>query len=243
YRQALAIWEKLNPGSKSHAETLAALAGVMREKQQPDTAIQLYQQALGIMESQTARLGGADEDHYRFRAKFANYYTDYADLLIAQKRPELAFEALERSRARTLLETLASAHVNIRNGVDSSLLEQERRLREAMTATYGDRIRLLSGEHTEQQVAGLDQEAKKLLARYDDVEGQIRVSSPAYAALIQPQPLSTKEIQKELLGENTLLLEYSLGKERSYVFAVGANSLMVYQLPKRATIEQAAQRV
>jgi len=40
-----------------------------------------------------------------------------------------------------------------------------------------------------------------------------------------------------------LLLEYSLGEKRSYVFVVSAVSLTVYPLPKRATIERAAQRV
>jgi len=243
YRQSLAIRERLVPGSKEHAEVLAALAVLMKRKAQPDAAAQLYQQALNAVESQTARLGGADDDRSRFRAKYVQYYKDYSDLLIAEKQPEAAFQVLERSRARTLLETLAAAHVNIRQGVDASLLEQERRLREAMTANYGRRIRVLSSEHKEEQVAGLDQEAKKLLAQYDDVEGQIRVSSPAYAALTQPQPLSTKDIQQELLDGNTLLLEYSLGEERSYVFVVSASSLAVYQIPKGATIEQAAQRV
>ena len=243
YRQALAIREKLDPGSRYHIEALGAMASLMRRRQQLDSAAQLYQQTLNALDSQIARLGGSEEERSDFRARYEGYYKDYIDLLIAQKQPDLAFQVLERSRARTLLETLAAAHVDIRRGADASLLERERELRDSITATYGRRIRLLSGEHTEQQITSADQEVKKLLAQYDDVEGQIRVSSPAYAALTQPPPLNTKQIQQELLDGNTLLLEYSLGEERSYVFVVGASSLEVYPIPKRAAVERAAQRV
>ncbi len=47
------------------------------------------------------------------------------------------------------------------------------------------------------------------------MEADIRVNSPGYAALMQPHSLGTKEIQ-QLLGANTLLLEYAVGESRSY---------------------------
>lgn len=74
------------------------------------------------------------------------------------------------------------------------------------------------------------------------MEAQLRTISPAYASLTQPQKLDLPEIQK-LLDSNTLLLEYSLGEERSYIWAVSDNSLKLYALPKRAEIEVAARRV
>jgi len=38
------------------------------------------------------------------------------------------------------------------------------------------------------------------------------------------------------------LLEYSLGEERSYLWAVTKNSFSSYELPSRAVIEAAARR-
>src|SRR5262249_20886461 len=67
--------------------------------------------------------------------------------------------------------------------------------------------------------------------------------SPAYAALTQPQVLSAKDVQEQLLDADTLLLEYSLGQERSYVFAVTPTSLAAYELPKRDEIESAVRNV
>jgi CHAT domain-containing protein len=74
------------------------------------------------------------------------------------------------------------------------------------------------------------------------VQASIRKISPQYAALTRPQPLGFKEIQQQL-DAGTLLLEYSLGEERSYLWAVSVDSLKTYVLPKRAEIQNLAQKV
>jgi CHAT domain-containing protein len=157
-----------------------------------------------------------------------------------QKQPELAFQVVERSRARTLLEMLAEAHLNIRQGADPSLLERERTLQETLAAKSNRKISLLEVKHTDERVAALSKEMDELLDQYQEVEGQIRASNPNYAALTQPQPLSVKEVQQQLLGDNTLLLEYSLGEKRSFVFLLTPASLDSYELPKRSEIEDTA---
>lgn len=243
YNRALAIRTKLSPGSFLHAETLASLAGIMRREGRIETSIQLYDQALSALEGQSILLGGSDELRSDFRARHSNYYKEYIELLISQNQPEQAFNVLERSRAQSLLETLAAAHADIRRGIDTNLLDQERRLQEKLKAGTNHRIRLLSDQHTDPQVAAIDKEIKDVAGQLEELEGHIRVSSPSYAALTQPRPLTTVQVQRELLDGNTLLLEYSLGEDRSFVFAVTPNSLRVYELPKRAEIEAAARPV
>jgi CHAT domain-containing protein len=112
-------------------------------------------------------------------------------------------------------------------------------LQELLTAKSDRRLRLLGDKKNEKQVAGFTQEIEDLDKQYQEVEERLRQESPGYAALTQPQPLTANEIQ-QLLDPDTLLLEYSLGKERSYVFAVTAASLSVYELPKREEIERAS---
>ncbi|HJX83450.1 MAG TPA: CHAT domain-containing tetratricopeptide repeat protein, partial [Candidatus Angelobacter sp.] len=242
YRRALAIMEKGSPGSLDHAETLADLAGALRNQSQLDAAARIYQQALTELEQKTARLGGVDADRSRYRAQHDRYYREYVDVLVAQGQPELAFQVLEGSRARTLFEVLSRANIDVRGDVDPSLLERERSLQQLRNSKSAYRLRLLSGKHTEEQLATVDKEIKDFLDQYQQVEADIRMKSPGYAALTQPQPLGTKEIQ-ELLDTDTLLLEYSLGEPRSYVWAVSEGSLVVYELPKRAEIETAARHV
>ena len=48
------------------------------------------------------------------------------------------------------------------------------------------------------------------------------------------QVLSSKDLQQQLLNDKTILLEYALGKEHSYLWAVTQTGLQTYTLPKRA---------
>lgn len=242
YRRALSIRERLEPGSRDHAETLADLAWTMHQTNRVDVAADFYEQALNAFESQIARMGGSDEVRSGFRAGYESYYKEYIDLLMAQSKYESAFNVMERSRARSLLEMLAANHVDVHKGIDSTLLDQERNLKERLKGKINKRIRSLEGKQTEEQKQTLDAEIASLLHQHEEIEGRIRTNSPIYAALIEPQPLDAKSVQR-MLPNGTLLLEYSLGEKHSYVFAVTANSFNVYQLPSRAEIEREAERL
>lgn len=243
YRKELAIRETLMPGSIHHAQALALLAGILRLRHQADASAKMFDQALDALENQTTRLGGAEELRSGYRATYAGYHQDYIDLLMAEKKPERAFEIFERSRGRTMLEMLTEAHVDIRNGADPLLLERERALREKIIASTNFQVRLLNGDHTEAQAAATRTQIDQLLTDYQQVKGQIRTSSPSYAALTQPRPLTTREVQQRLLDQETVLLEYSLSDEHSYVWVVTSGSLQGYALPGRAKIEGMAVRL
>ena len=243
HRQELAIRQKLAPQSGDYAESLAAFAKILRQKEQLDEAAQLYQQAVNVLQKQMAIFGGSDESRSGFRSNHLDLYMAYIDLLVSQKQTEMAFQVLERSRAQGLLETFRAAQVDIRKGVNVELIEKERSLRELLTDKSNRRMQLLKSKSTEAQVSTLDKEIQEILKEYQDIEGQIRETSPAYATLTQPQPLSVKEVQQSLLDSDSLLLEYALGGERSYVFAVTQDSIAAFALPKRAEIEAAAREL
>jgi CHAT domain-containing protein/tetratricopeptide (TPR) repeat protein len=69
------------------------------------------------------------------------------------------------------------------------------------------------------------------------------------AEIVAARPLRVDEIQRRLLDENTVLLEYALGTagdaetDRSYLWLVTSTGVESRLLPKRAEIEAAAQRV
>ena len=68
-------------------------------------------------------------------------------------------------------------------------------------------------------------------------------ASPQYAALTRPEALNLQEIQSQVLDEDTVLLEYELGSERSFLWAVTSSSITSFELPPHAEIESAAKRV
>jgi CHAT domain-containing protein len=215
----------------------------MRRTNQLDAAAQYYQQALDMLENQAARLGTGDDLRAGFRARHASYYKDYIDLLVGQRRFELAFEVVERFRSRTLLDTLAMARAEIRKGADPALLEKQRGLQQLFAAKTRRRIELLGAKGHDADLAVLDKEIQDLHSQYQEVEDRIRASGPSYSALIHPQLISAKETQTQLLDEDTVLLEYSLGEERSYVWALTRGSAATYELPKQSTIEEAAREL
>ena len=243
YSKAVTMLAKLSPEGTDYAESLAGLADVARLEGDLGAAAPYYEDALKALEGQTVRLGGSSELRASFRARHENVYREYIEVLLGLNKPELAFQALERSRARTLLETLAAAHVDVRKGVDPELISRERSLQASLKAKSQRRIHLLNNKHTEEELKAVEAEISNLTSDYEDVEAQVRSSSPVYAALTQPQPSSQAEIQKQLLDADTVLLEYSLGEERSHVFVVSADSLEVVELAKRSEIEAASRRV
>jgi CHAT domain-containing protein len=177
-------------------------------------------------------------------------YEFYVDLLMQLHRlhPDQgynaeAFEAHERAKARGLLDLLSEAKVNIRQGVDAGLLQRELRLQQLLEQKQGAEIRLLAGGESGEQTRGLQKELEALRTEYQQVEAHIRGSSPRYAALTQPQPLGVSAIQKEVLDPDTVLLEYALGQQRSYLWAVTASGLTSVELPGREEIEKLAVRL
>jgi CHAT domain-containing protein len=152
-----------------------------------------------------------------------------------------ALQISERARARLLLELLAEAKVDIRQGVDIKLIERERNLQKNINAKEQARIKLLQSDHANEQEAAANQEIDALLTEFQQAQAEIRQTSPRYASLTQPKPLELKEIQSQILDDDTLLLEYSLGAKQSYLWLVSANAFVSYELPKSSEIEAAAQ--
>ncbi|HMV47342.1 MAG TPA: CHAT domain-containing protein [Blastocatellia bacterium] len=151
-----------------------------------------------------------------------------------------AFQLSERARARSLLESLGDIRADIRQGIEPELLNRETSLRRQLSYKEQALTQLLSGKSSAEQVAAAKKELESLLAQQRELDALIRARSPHYAALTQPEPLSLKEIQAQALEGDTLLLEYALGEERGYVFAVTRNSFRVYELARRAELEAAA---
>jgi CHAT domain-containing protein len=153
-----------------------------------------------------------------------------------------ALQVSERARARGLLDLLSEVHADIRQGVEAALLKREQFLQESLNFKTERQMRLLGRKHTEEQAAAAEKEIQTLASEYRETKAQIRARSPRYAALTQPHPLTAAEIQQQVLDRDTLLLEYALGDERSFLWAVTPDSLTSHVLPKRAAIEEAARR-
>src|SRR5262249_1126260 len=128
----------------------------------------------------------------------------------------------------------------LRQGVNPALLRREADLRAAVNARDEKKLELIHQGAGAAEIKKASDRLEESLSQLDQVETALRRSSPAYAALTQPKPLAAAGIQSRVLAGGVLLLEYSLGKEKSYLWAVTSGSVHVFPLPSRAEIEPVA---
>jgi CHAT domain-containing protein/Tfp pilus assembly protein PilF len=247
YREALAVTRAIK-NRRQEASILNGIARVERNQGNLNEARINIENTINIVESLRTSIV-SKQLRASYFASVQKYYSFYIDLLMqihkqrpAQEIAATALQANERARARSLIELLSEASADIRQGVDPALLERERSLQQRLTTREGERIRLLNGKHAKEQADALEKDIGTLANEYQEVEAQIRAASPRYAALTQPQPLTLSEIQQNILDADTLLLEYALGDQRSYLWAVSQSTIISYELPRRAEIESAARR-
>ncbi|MEG4119422.1 tetratricopeptide repeat protein [Microcoleus sp. N9_B4] len=246
YSQSLLLSQAVG-NARTEAVTLYNMASVKRAQNNLTEALNDIESSLKIIENLRTKIA-SPELRSSYFATVQNYYEFYIDLLMQlhKTNPQSgydtkALEASERSRARSLLELLQESNANIREGISPELLQQEKSLQQQLDAIEKQRIETISSPNPNAtKIAEIDKQRLALLQQYQQIQAQIRTASPRYAALTQPQPLTLPEIQKQILDENTILLQYSLGESRSYLWVVTSTGLTSYELPKRADIETAA---
>ncbi len=245
FNQALPLYRAAND-RRGEAGVLYGLARVARLQGKLIEARQHSAAALTIAEA--IRLdAGSQQARASYFGTVQQYYQLNVDVLMQLHRAQptagfaaQAWQASERARARSLLEELADARADIRQGVDPALFARERELQQLLNTKAQRQLQLQEQRSADASVKGLQQDLSTLEDDYRQVQVRIRQSSPRYAALTQPQPLGLAELQQQL-DADTLLLEYALGAERSYLWAVTKTGLTAYELPPQAQIASAVQ--
>ncbi len=220
------------------ADSLCLLAMAERALGLPDDARTHAEEAVARVEE--LRTGFASPDlRAAFLATQRRAYSLLIDLLMDRHAADpaggwdrAAFAVSEKVRARSLLDALGSANANHPgNTVPADWLERRQALRRRLSAK-ADRQMKQGSEKAE----ALGREIEDLLTQLDSVDAEIRRSDPQYAAFSQPPPIGPDEVAG-LLDPGTLLLEYALGEERSFLWVLSAGGLRSYTLPPQREIE------
>jgi len=219
------------------AQVRSSMGQLADARSQVETSLQL-------IESQRLKLDGFELRSSYF-ATVRQFYELYADVLMQQHRSHpddgldaLAFEVSERARARSLLESLKESEISRRTDADADLVEKKRAVQRQLNEASIRRTRLSAETNSVESDAVL-KEIDRLTTQYQELEARLRANSAHDAATPPPQPLGLKDSQR-LLDSDSLLLEYMLGDERSYLWVVSSAKLESYELPPRSQIESLA---
>lgn len=221
----------------NEAVAQSAVAYLERDRGNLEAAAQAIEAALRIVESVRPKLAGQ-----RLRASFfasrREYYDFYVDLQMRlhERDPAgghlaAALDASEKARARALLDLLAEGRIDVQQGIAPELKEKETEIARRISWLQTQLIEDLSNRSEgESRAAHLEAELSRAEEDRERLEWRIRREHPRYASIAHPSPLSLEKIQK-LLDEGTALLEYSVGKERSFLFVVTRSGLAGFPLP------------
>lgn len=140
----------------------------------------------------------------------------------------------EKSKARAFLEFVRESKIEISNSeVDKDLVVRDQELRK-LIAEKSDLLR--KTVNLDERMT-LNNHLRRLDTEVEQIQAQIRKSNPLYAGFNSPNVLFLEEMQQQIDGD-TLVLEYHLGDEKSYLWAVTKNTFQTFELPKRVVINE-----
>jgi CHAT domain-containing protein/Tfp pilus assembly protein PilF len=249
---------------RQEAVTLSNLAWVHGLLGEPEESRRLYRRALALFSGLGERtnqaatlvnLGHIDLQNGAFESAVSAYSRALLLFRAAGERSTRVTSALhglslvfrrlgDLDRAKDAAEAALDQIESLRTEPESFELRSS--FFASQQDPFADAIDLLMELHRREPAAGHDRAALEASERAKarrllDLLTEAGAGSRAGGALpFQPLPLA--EIRERVLDGETLLLELSLGEERSFLWAVTRDRLDTFELPPRRVLESAARR-
>ena len=228
--EALAIRARLAPGSLPQAEACSALSRFWAVRGDGAKALEMSLAAVEALESQMGRLGGVQDVKAEYRSAAVGLFRDAVDKLVRAGRPEDAFALLERSRSRAFLEMLGERDVDLAGDLPPNLRVTYRKLQREADGLMEE----LASSDPAGDPDGIRRAQERLAevrAKRAGLADAVRRASPRMAGVQYPRPLDLDGVRRGL-DPGTVMLAYSVGRDRSYLFAVtGKGSFRCVALP------------
>jgi CHAT domain-containing protein len=177
-----------------------------------------------------------------------HYFDLYIDVLMRlhEQNPNAGFDTQalalnERRRARSLLEILTESKTENQSPADPERARQQR-LQQQINAVEA-KLESARAAGREAGIVTLEGKQSTLLVELAGSEARSRGHNLEFAAATRPQPLELADMKK-LLDPFSLLLVYSLGEERSFLWCLTSDGkLTSHPLPSRQKLEEVAGKV
>ena len=197
--------------------------------------------SITVIESSRTAIRNA-ESRSSYFDKQRDYYDFYIGLLMEMDRlhpgqgyAAKAFDVSERARARSLLDTLQENGIESERGVDRTLVTHERQLTDQIEA----KLQQLTNAE-DKDAPALRTQLASLEAEYNQVKSEIREKGSGYGVVARGKTISADDLSKHALDPSAVLLEYWLGKNESYLWAVTSDSISTYRLPSIDSLQDKA---
>lgn len=203
---------------------------------QSDQAQKILSEAISTIERLRTQVSGGEHDHQRFFQNRISPYYAMIKLFVDRNDPAQALAYAEQSKARVLLDVLRNGRINV-----DKLTSQKEQLEER--SLYGDLISLNAQVNAErvrqplQDARAKELEIKLQKARnaYEEFQVTLYAAHPELKVKRGLLPQFKIEDASALIPDNrTVLLEYAVGKERTFLFVLTRGSKQQSKIEIRA---------
>jgi CHAT domain-containing protein/Tfp pilus assembly protein PilF len=225
--RAVAVLKKQGAASTALAEDLHGVA--LWNLGQREAAVEALERSLMQLDQERSHASGAEQERAEYFAEFGDAYERMVHWQRELGNVEQAFRAAERSRARTLMDQMASAHVDLLQGLPVTEANRLRQQEEAAAA----RVKRIEQQLSAEPATGSPQQRSTRRAQLESGLGvarqqlveayaAIRNASPVYRQTVGRdfQPIDMPTLREWVREHHALVLHYTLGSQASYVFAM-----------------------
>ena len=233
-QQALSILQRT--GGNKHLESRhhATLAEAQRQLGQAAEALASYRAALAAIEEARAHSIPTEISRAGIVASRQQVFAGAIALLLSQTRHAEAFEVAESYHARAFLDVLAETGLEAEEELTTAQQEHEDQLFEQVSTIQRERWQ---PELTPEQEAALKRKLAEAESALELYRLELRRADPRYASVKAPPSLDFARVAAEMPDQETALIEFVLGEERSFAWVLQAGKLASVTLPPRKELE------
>lgn len=224
-------------------ENLYNLARINLRENKLDTAVEQIRNSINITETLYSDVLNTKLKRNYFSNSF-DHYNLFIEILMKKYAADFdrkflmeAIQAAERSRARSMLENLALSEADFIRDADPEDIKKEKEIRRRLNDKADKLTDILSGNADITETERLSKEINALENELENLKAEIKRQSPIYSAIKNPPPLDVADFQQNVLDENSIFLEFSLGENESYLWMIEKEKVDSFILPPRSEIE------
>ncbi|MCJ7579250.1 MAG: CHAT domain-containing protein [Candidatus Aminicenantes bacterium] len=146
--------------------------------------------------------------------------------------PEI-FNIIEQAKARAFLESLGESRVDLVKQLSPDLDQKERHI----TSEISFYVQRLSEPDLSQvQRQNLEDQLHEAEDEYMLLLSWIRSENPDVMSLVSPEPIPLESVQRDLLDNESAVVEYFLGEKISYGLVITKTQVQIFTLPSKDKI-------
>ncbi|HEX8920374.1 MAG TPA: CHAT domain-containing tetratricopeptide repeat protein, partial [Pyrinomonadaceae bacterium] len=228
-------------------QALTSQGRAERALNQHEQARRSFSEAIEVIEKLRSQAAGNEQDRQLFFENKTAPYLAMVELSLAQGDKAGAFVYSERAKGRMLLDVLRNGRADINKALTPEEREQEKSLNASIIALNSQlRRESLERQPDQRRVDELEARLQKARLEYDAYQTRIYASHPTLKVQRgDADPLSTDEAIALLPDTKTVLLEYVVTAEKTYLFVLsrkgkaneepsGAVEVKVYEIAVNA---------